>query len=133
MILNGLLNNTIIPIAKKIAIVYGTSTKIVNLPIILSFLIFSIINIPVNHFLDKKGIKIGYTIGLSIFVAGMLMICLLNKAFPFLIIGYIVFSFGQPFILNLPAKIATYWFLPQNVPISIFREHWQLLSWLGQE
>ena len=95
MILNGLLNNTIIPIAKKIAIVYGTSTKIVNLPIILSFLIFSIINIPVNHFLDKKGIKIGYTIGLSIFVAGMLMICLLNKAFPFLIIGYIVFSFGS--------------------------------------
>lgn len=115
MILNGLLNNIIIPIASKLSDTYGYSTKIVNVPTIMSFLVFSLINIPVNHFLDKRGIKTGYVIGLSFYSIGMFLVCFLNKAFPMLIIGYIIFSFGQPFILNLPAKIATFWFFPQNV------------------
>jgi hypothetical protein len=25
------------------------------------------------------------------------------------------FAMGQPFITNIPAKIATYWFFPENV------------------
>lgn len=115
MVLNGLLNNIIIPIASKLSDTYGYSAKIINSPIIVSFLVFSLINIPVNHFLDKRGIKTGYMIGLSFYAVGMLLVCFINKAFPLLIIGYIIFSFGQPFILNLPAKIATYWFFPQNV------------------
>lgn len=84
----------------------------INLPTILSFLVFSLINIPVNHFLDKRGVKTGYVIGISIYALGIVLICFVSKAFPMLIIGFIVFSFGQPFILNLSAKIATYWFLP---------------------
>ena len=133
MILNGLLNNIIIPIATKLSIVYSKSTKIINLPTIISFLIFSLINVPVNHFLDKRGVKTGYMIGLSIYALGIFLICFVSKAFPFLIIGFIVFSFGQPFILNLSAKIATYWFLPENVPISLFRELWPPRSWLVLE
>ena len=130
MILNGLLNNIIIPIATKLSIVFDKSTKIINLPTIISFLIFSLINIPVNHFLDKRGVKTGYMIGLTIYAIGIFFICFVSKAFPFLIIGFIVFSFGQPFILNLSAKIATYWFLPENVFISLFRELWPQLLWL---
>ena len=112
LVLNGLLNNIIIPIAKKLAIIYGQSTKVINIPIIVSFLVFSVINIPVSHFLDRKGIKAGYTVGLSFFAVGIILVCFINKAFPFLIVGYIIFSFGQPFLLNLTAKISTYWFLP---------------------
>ena len=112
MVLNGLLNNIIIPISTKLTHIYGYSTKIVNMPIIISFLVFSLINIPVSHFLDKRGIKTGYLIGLSIYVVGMILVCFVNQSFPMLIFGYIIFSAGQPFILNLPAKLATYWFLP---------------------
>ncbi len=122
MILNGLLNNIIIPIAHKLSVLYGQSTKVVNLATILSFLIFSFINIPINYFLDKKGIKIGYRIGLSLFLAGMFFVCLVNVSFPLVIFGYIIFTFGQPFIANTPAKIATYWFFPQNVTESLFLE-----------
>jgi MFS family permease len=132
MILNGLLNNIIIPIASKLSDTYGYSAKIINAPIIISFLVFSLINIPVNHFLDKRGIKTGYVIGLSFYAVGMFFVCFVNKAFPLLIIGYIVFSFGQPFILNLPAKIATFWFFPRNVIQYLFSELWRPPYWLGR-
>ena len=122
MIINGLLNNIIIPIAHKLSVLYGQSTKVVNLATILSFLIFSFINIPINYFLDKRGIKIGYRIGLSLYLTGMFFVCLVNVSFPLVIFGYIIFTFGQPFILNTPAKIATYWFFPQNVTEPLFLE-----------
>jgi MFS family permease len=112
MILNGLLNNIVIPIANKLAEVYNQSVKIINLPIVLSFLVFSLANIPINHFIDRKGFKMGYIIGISLYLTGMFLVSLINISFPLVIIGYLVFTFGQPFILNAPATIATYWFLP---------------------
>lgn len=117
MILNGLLNNLIIPIAHKLSVIYGQSEKIINLPTILSFLIFSLANIPINFLLDRKGIKVGFKMGLSLYLLGMLLVNLINVSFYFVALGYIIFSFGQPFILNTPAKIATYWFFPENVNI----------------
>lgn len=117
MILNGLLNNLIIPIAHKLSVIYGQSEKIINLPTILSFLIFSLANIPINFLLDRKGIKVGFKMGLSLYLLGMLLVNLINVSFYFVALGYIIFSFGQPFILNTPAKIATYWFFPENVKI----------------
>ena len=112
MLLNGLLNNIIIPIANKLALLYDQSPKVVNLATIMSFLIFSLINIPINYFLDKKGIKMGYRVGIGLYLLGMFFVCLVNVSFPLVIFGYIIFTFGQPFILNTPAKIATYWFFP---------------------
>ena len=112
MVLNGLLNNIIIPIANKLALLYDQSPKVVNLATIMSFLIFSLINIPINYFLDKKGIKMGYRVGIGLYLLGMFFVCLVNVSFPLVIFGYIIFTFGQPFILNTPAKIATYWFFP---------------------
>ena len=112
MILNGLLNNIIIPIAHKLSVIYGTSSSVINIPIILSFLVFSIVNVPANYFLDRKGIKNGFKVGLFFYVCGMVFVSFINAALPLLLIGYIIFSFGQPFIINTPAKIATYWFFP---------------------
>jgi hypothetical protein len=112
MVLNGLLNNIIIPIANKLALLYDQSTKVVNLATILSFIIFALINIPINYVLDKKGIKFGYRIGMGLYLIGMFFVCLVNASFPLVIFGYLIFTFGQPFILNTPAKISTYWFFP---------------------
>ena len=112
MILNGLLNNIFIPIANKLSAIFDESSRIVNLPIIISFLISSLINIPVNYFIDSKGFKAGYLVGLSIYLIGIFFVTFINSSFSIALIGYIIFAFGQPFILNAPAKIATYWFLP---------------------
>jgi hypothetical protein len=41
--------------------------------------------------------------------------CMINLSFTFVLIGQFFCAVGQPFILNAPAKIATYWFKEQNV------------------
>ena len=112
MIVNGLMNNIIVPLESKLAEVYGYSEKVVNLGSIFSFLTFLIVNVPANHILDSRGIKVGLSIGISLYFIGIVLACLINAAFPFVILGYCVFASGQPFIINSPAKVATYWFLP---------------------
>lgn len=122
LFMNGLINNIIIPIQSTLSNTYYVSGKVVNIPSIISFLIFSLVNIPINHLLDKRGIRFGLLLGNSIYLVGIAICCLINAAFPFLIIGYLIFSFGQPFIVNVPAKIAAYWFLPENVLLNLVRE-----------
>jgi len=89
---------------------------------IISFLLFTLMNIPANYILDLKGIRFGFLIGISFYLAGIVLACFVNVAFGFLIAGYLIFTLGQPFILNTPAKIATYWFFPKNVKIIKRRE-----------
>lgn len=115
MVLNGLLNNIIIPIQSKLASIYSLNSKVVNIATILSFLAYLIVNLPINYVLDKKGIRFGIIVGNAIYLLGISLSSCVNAGFPFLIIGYLVFVMGQPFILNSPAKIATYWFFPENV------------------
>ena len=78
MILNGLLNNIIIPIAHKLSVIYGTSTTVINIPIIMSFLVFSLVNVPANYFLDRKGIRNGFKVGLFLYLLGMVLVTLVN-------------------------------------------------------
>jgi fucose permease len=115
MVLNGMLNNIIIPLESTISNIYGVSNRVVNLSTILSFLAFLTVNIPANYILDKRGLKFGYLVGNSLYLIGTVFACCINIGFPFAIIGYLLFTLGQPFILNAPAKLATYWFFPENV------------------
>lgn len=72
-------------------------------------------NVPANYILDLKGIRFGFLVGISFYMVGIGMACFVNVGFGFLLVGYLIFTLGQPFILNTPAKIATYWFFPKNV------------------
>ena len=92
------------------------------MPIILSFLVYSVMNFPANHFIDTKGLRFSFLVGSGFFMAGAAMYTLINKSYIFMIFGYILMSTGQPFIINCPAKIATYWFFDNNVTIYIFLE-----------
>ena len=112
MILNGLLNNLIIPIESKLSALYEVEQRIINLPTILSFLVFLLVNVPANYILDKYGIRFGYILGNSLYLLGIILCCLVNLAFPMLIVGYLFICAGQPFIINIPAKFAACWFLP---------------------
>jgi len=103
MVFNGLLNNIIIPISTKLSIIYDQPSQLVNAATIVSFLLFCIANVPANIILDQRGIRFGFMIGLSLYVAGIVLACFVNVWFPFLLVGYLCFTIGQPFILNTPA------------------------------
>lgn len=72
-------------------------------------------NFPANHIIDTKGLRTSFLIGSGLFMAGSSLYILVNKGYFFAIFGSILVSVGQPFIINCPAKIATYWFSDSNV------------------
>ena len=124
---NGLANNAIIPIANKVQIVYDLSAAYVNAPITASFLIYSISNFPANYIIDTKGLRVSFLIGSFLFAVGIMLYTLINKSFIFFLLGSSLVALGQPFIVNCPAKVATFWFLSKNVFFLInFRELLQL-------
>jgi hypothetical protein len=46
---------------------------------------------------------------------GMLIELFVNINFDFFLLGLFIAAIGQPFIMNSPAKVATYWFKSSNV------------------
>ena len=46
---------------------------------------------------------------------GMVVKCLINKAFYWVIVGQVIAALGQPLLAIAPAKLATYWFGPNEV------------------
>jgi len=108
---NGLGNSTVIPIAHKIATVYDISSTYVNAPIAASFLVYSICNFPANLIIDSRGLRFSFLVGSGMYALGILLCTLVNKGFFFVLLGAICIALGQPFIVNCPAKVATFWFL----------------------
>lgn len=49
-------------------------------------------------------------IGNAMFAVGVGIQLFVNVSFYFVILGGVFNSFGNPFIMNSPAKIATFWF-----------------------
>jgi hypothetical protein len=47
---------------------------------------------------------------------------MINQGYHWVVIGSILVALGQPFIMNSPAKVATFWFLNKNVHFLSFRE-----------
>ena len=114
---NALGNNTIIPIANKISHIYQLTSTYLNSPITASFLVYSISNFPANFIIDTKGLRFSFLLGSGLYAVGILMCTLINSGYFFVLIGSILISLGQPFIVNCPAKVATFWFLSKNVLI----------------
>jgi hypothetical protein len=114
-LINGLGNNAIIPIAHKLTRVYNLSYAYVSLPIIITFLVYSLLNFPANHIIDTRGLRLSFQLGSILYMSGLFCFTLINREYIFTVLGSILFSIGQPFIINCPAKIATYWFFDKNV------------------
>jgi hypothetical protein len=119
---NGMANNAIIPIAHKIATVYDLSSTYINAPISASFLVYSFSNFPANFIIDTMGLRKSFILGTGLYTAGILLFTLINKGYFFVIIGAILVALGQPFIVNCPAKVATFWFLSKNVSLCYKKE-----------
>lgn len=130
---NGIANNSVIPIAHKIATVYDLSSTYVNAPITASFLVYSFSNFPANFIIDTMGLRKSFIIGTSLYTVGIFLFTLINKGYFFVLIGAILVALGQPFIVNCPAKVATFWFLSKNVNVYLkTRELLLPRSWLVQ-
>jgi len=69
-----------------------------------------ILTLPAGIIIDKVGFKWGVGIGAFFIGAGALMRVIDPGSFLLLLIGQIVISLGQPFILNATTKLATTWF-----------------------
>ena len=117
--INNLANNAIIPISSKVAKIYDLSETYANLPIQITFLITPIMNFTAGNFIDSKGIGISFRIGAVMYSIGLLLFCLINYGYHWVLIGSIVLSLAQPLVMNCPAKIATYWFTDRNVQFLI--------------
>lgn len=115
LLLIGIVNNAVIPLEHKMTIIYNVSEGKVTLSVILSFLIFSIVNFPANHIIDTKGLRISFLIGTSLYTVGSALYVFINKSYYFVIFGTVFMGLGQPFIMNCPAKVAAFWFSPKNV------------------
>ena len=73
-----------------------------------------IFTMPVGIVIDKIGFKWGVGIGALFTGVGALMRVIDPSSFLLLVIGQIVISLGQPFILNGTTKLATVWFAPKE-------------------
>ena len=103
-------------------VIYGVSSAKVSVSVILSFVIFCLVNFPANAIMDKRGLRISFLIGNSLYFLGIFCYVLINKSYNFMILGTFLIGVGQPFLINSPAKVAAYWFFPKNVTINISRE-----------
>lgn len=115
LFVNGFTNNAVIPIATKISNTYDISATYANSPVLASFLVYSLMNFPANHIIDTKGLRVSFLVGAALYVAGLFLFSFVNSGFHWVLLGQIVAALGQPFIINSPAKIATFWFTANNV------------------
>lgn len=103
------------PISSSIEKTYDVSAIWVAF-IPMSYMLFYVfVNFPSNWVIDVKGIKKGVVIGSLMTLLGCMIRCLVKVDFAFVVVGQIFCAIGQPFLLNAPMKIATRWFMPQNV------------------
>jgi hypothetical protein len=56
-ICNGIVSKNVPPIATKLQDVYGVSSTFINAVPMAYLLIYALINLPANYFIDSKGIR----------------------------------------------------------------------------
>ena len=109
-LMNGLTKLAVIPISSQLLNAYSVDINHGSLPIIVPFIVFTIFNFPANHIIDTKGLRISFIVGACLFTLGTLFYAMINFWYYFTVFGAALIAAGQPFLINCPAKIATYWF-----------------------
>jgi len=79
--------------------------------------VFFFSNIPANSLIDSKGPRMSLCLGTSLYFGGFGFYLLINKSYYLVLLGTFIMGVGQPFLINLPAKIASLWFYPNNVTV----------------
>ena len=94
---------------------YGYGATAISALGITYMIVFLFVNYPANLIINKGGLRLGVLIGIGFTVLGMLVKCLVNKSFIWVIVGQVLSATGQPLLAIAPAKLATQWYGPKEV------------------
>lgn len=112
------------PISNKLVAVYGVTDFTINAIAMAYLVLFAVIGIPANYFIDDHGLRIGIIIGCAFQSVGCALQMCINLSFYAALVGCLLVGVAQPFILNCIAKVAAYWFFKENVRSVLCRELW---------
>lgn len=98
------------PVAQQIVDNFGETTTVVNIVSYSFYVIFILFSFPSNYVIDVQGCRRGMLIGTLLTTIGMIIKCFINYGFYIAIIGQVFAAVGQPFLINMPAKLAAVWF-----------------------
>lgn len=103
------------PIATKLVVVYQVTDFTLNAIAMAYLLLFALIGIPANYFIDDHGLRIGLIIGCAFQSVGCSLQMCINISFYMALVGFVLVGVAQPFILNCIAKVAAFWFRKESV------------------
>lgn len=107
------------PIQTNLMKIYNLDLFIVNLG---TSLIYLIIFIPVsflsNYIIDRMGLRIGFSIGCLLTIAGLWTRTFAADSFYYIFAGQAIGALGAPFILNTPQKISAVWYSAEGRALS---------------
>lgn len=98
------------PIISDLETIYDYSYFIISLSSLIYMITFIPLNFPGDYIMDHLGLNFGMILGVAFTITGAWVRVLVNQSFLFVLLGQLISSFGQPFIVNSPAKIAATWF-----------------------
>jgi len=107
------------PIQTNLMKIYNLDLFIVNLG---TSLIYLIVFIPIsflsNYIIDKFGLRVGFSIGCFLTIAGLWTRTFAGDSFYFIFAGQAIGAIGAPFILNTPQKISAVWYPSEERALS---------------
>ncbi len=72
--------------------------------------VFPFVNFPAVSILDKWGLRVGVSIGITLTTLGMWIRCLINVNYAYVLVGQTIMAIAQPFTYNAVAKVSGNWF-----------------------
>jgi hypothetical protein len=106
---------TFMPITSHIQKIYNVSLFMVYYHSLSYMAIYAFTYLPSNYTLDRKGLRTGVCIGITLTAIGTILRSLIGYSYTFALIGQTINAIAQPFILNADAKLAREWYPPEKV------------------
>ena len=100
---------TCTPIVEELSEAYGVTKTLVKLTALVFMVSHPLFTMLANWVVESLGLKIGLNIGSTLVIVGLGLRILVNYSFWWMILGSVVCSAGNVFVLNTPAKVASNW------------------------
>jgi len=105
---------TFSPISDELKKIYDVPSLSVELNSLLFMILFLPVGFPSEYAIDTWGPRTGLFIGASFTLVGGWLRCLIDINFHLVYIGQVLSAIGQPFFMNVPAKLGAIWFKPEH-------------------
>ena len=103
------------PAAGAIENGYGYDSIAVSTLGVIYMVAFIVFVYPANCVIDMGGLRLAVVLGTGLTMLGMILKCLINLNFYWVYIGHTLAAIGKVLLAIAPAKVATFWFGPNEV------------------